>query len=98
MLLSVSIGCVSMRREKYIPFGGPDGGDGGDGGSVLVKVDKRVSSLKHLRTTYHAQSGGSGLGKAMTGKRGEDLTISVPLGKELRPVHLPQFQVTNSLI
>jgi GTP-binding protein len=75
-------GAVSFRREKYIPFGGPDGGDGGDGGSVYLVGDHDINTLadfRHVRT-YTADSGIRGAGRQMTGKGGEDLTIPVPIG------------------
>jgi GTP-binding protein len=75
-------GVVSFRREKYIPFGGPDGGDGGDGGSVYLIGDHDINTLadfRHVRT-YTADSGTRGAGRQMTGKGGEDLYIPVPIG------------------
>ncbi len=75
-------GAVSFRREKYIPFGGPDGGDGGDGGSVYLVGDHDINTLadfRHVRT-YTADSGIRGAGQQMTGKGGEDLIIPVPIG------------------
>ncbi len=75
-------GAVSFRREKYIPFGGPDGGDGGDGGSVYLVGDHDINTLadfRHVRT-YTADSGIRGASRQMTGKGGEDLTIPVPIG------------------
>ena len=75
-------GVVSMRREKFVPYGGPDGGDGGDGGNVIFRADASPTSLrsfKHKRI-YRAGSGGDGKGKKMHGRNGEDLTIPVPLG------------------
>ncbi len=75
-------GVVSFRREKYIQFGGPDGGDGGDGGSVYLVGDHDINTLadfRHVRT-YTADSGIRGAGRQMTGKGGEDLTIPVPIG------------------
>ena len=75
-------GVVSFRREKYIPFGGPDGGDGGDGGSVYLVGDHDINTLadfRHVRT-YTAESGTRGAGRQMTGKGGEDLYIPVPIG------------------
>ena len=75
-------GVVSFRREKYIPFGGPDGGDGGDGGSVYLVGDHDINTLadfRHVRT-YTADSGTRGAGRQMTGKGGEDLYIPVPIG------------------
>jgi len=75
-------GCVSFRREKYIPFGGPDGGDGGDGGSVAIEAgpDVRDLGLMRRRREFRAESGGDGRGWRKKGKRGEDLTIKVPVG------------------
>jgi GTP-binding protein len=75
-------GCMSFRREKFIPRGGPDGGNGGDGGSVIIRSDAALQTLLDLR--YHsfsfASSGQHGKGKDMQGRRGEDLHIRVPLG------------------
>ncbi len=75
-------GCVSFRREKYIPFGGPDGGDGGDGGSVYVVADENLNTLVDLRfqRDFKAESGQGGMGRNMTGKGGADLDISLPVG------------------
>ena len=75
-------GCVSFRREKYIPFGGPDGGNGGDGGSVFLVGDENINTLADFRFTrkFNAQSGQQGSGRNCTGKSGEDLYIKVPLG------------------
>jgi len=75
-------GCVSFRREKYIPRGGPDGGDGGAGGSVLICADDSLTTLLDLTSQYHwnAQRGSDGRSKNMTGKKGEDLIIKVPTG------------------
>ena len=75
-------GAVSFRREKYIPFGGPDGGDGGDGGSVYLVGDHDINTLadfRHVRT-YTAESGKRGYGQQMTGKGGDELFIPVPIG------------------
>jgi len=75
-------GCVSFRREKYIPFGGPDGGDGGDGGSVYLQADEAINTLVDFRYQRHhqAQNGQSGQGSDCTGKSGADLVIKVPVG------------------
>jgi GTP-binding protein len=75
-------GCMSFRREKYIPRGGPDGGDGGDGGSVYVVGDVNVNTLVDFRFTrqFKAKNGESGGGRNLTGKGGEDIYIKVPLG------------------
>ena len=79
-------GCVSFRREKYVPKGGPDGGDGGDGGSVLFRAEGRLSTLLDYRYRSHirAQRGQHGKGKNMTGARGEDAIVSVPPGTIVR--------------
>ena len=75
-------GCVSFRREKYIPRGGPDGGDGGDGGSVVLVAEEGVDSLAPLthRSQWAAQSGQPGGGANCHGRSAEDLVIRVPPG------------------
>lgn len=75
-------GCVSFRREKYIPKGGPDGGDGGDGGNVYLVGRSGLNTLADFRVArrFRAGNGQSGMGKNRTGKSGEDLLIDVPLG------------------
>ncbi len=75
-------GCVGFRREKYIPFGGPDGGDGGDGGSVYLLADSNINTLVDFRYTrrFRAQNGQPGMGRNCTGKGGEDCVIRVPVG------------------
>ena len=75
-------GCVSFRREKFIPFGGPDGGNGGDGGSVWLVADEGLNTLVDFRheRTFRAQRGQNGMGRQMAGKAGEDFTIRVPVG------------------
>lgn len=75
-------GCVSFRREKYIPKGGPDGGDGGNGGSVIFLSDPNKNTLLDFSGRHHwnAQRGQAGMGKKMYGKGGEDLVIPVPPG------------------
>jgi GTP-binding protein len=75
-------GCVGFRREKFIPFGGPDGGDGGDGGSVFVIGDKDLNTLvdyRHKRL-FRGKSGQQGGGSNCTGSKGEDNIIPVPVG------------------
>ncbi len=75
-------GCISFRREKYIPYGGPDGGDGGDGGSVYLQADEGLNTLvdfRHARI-FSARRGQDGMGKNRTGRTGEDLLIPVPMG------------------
>jgi len=75
-------GCVSFRREKYIPKGGPDGGDGGDGGDVIFVVDPNLRTLLRFRheRRFAAEAGDPGHKKQMFGKRGDDVVITVPLG------------------
>ncbi|HXH03948.1 MAG TPA: Obg family GTPase CgtA [Candidatus Competibacteraceae bacterium] len=75
-------GCVSFRREKFIPFGGPDGGDGGDGGSVYLIADADLNTLADYRYTrlFRAERGQNGMGGNCTGKSGADLYIQVPVG------------------
>ena len=75
-------GCLSFRREKYIEFGGPDGGDGGAGGSVYMRADPALNTLVDFRfqPRYRARSGRSGAGRDRTGASGPDLTIDVPPG------------------
>jgi GTP-binding protein len=75
-------GCVSFRREKYIEFGGPNGGDGGDGGDVYLVAERNLNTLidfRHQRY-YEGQRGENGAGNNMTGKRGDDQEIRVPVG------------------
>jgi len=75
-------GCASFRREKFIPFGGPDGGDGGDGGSVYLVADINLNTLVDFRYTrkFRAVRGQNGMGRDCTGKGGEDRRIPVPVG------------------
>ncbi|MEA1988804.1 MAG: Obg family GTPase CgtA, partial [Pseudomonadota bacterium] len=86
-------GVVSFRREKYIPFGGPNGGDGGDGGSVYLLADRNLNTLVDFRYTknYRAQNGQGGMGQQKTGCAGEDLVISVPVGTTVFDVHADQI-------
>ncbi len=81
-------GCVSFRREKYIPKGGPDGGDGGDGGSVWLVADSGLNTLVDFRhqRTHRAQRGENGSGRQMTGQKGENVEIRVPLGTRVTDV------------
>jgi len=79
-------GASSMRREAFVPRGGPDGGDGGRGGSVFLRADRGVSTFQKFRFKRHfkAERGGHGLGKKMHGKKGRDLVVDVPLGTVVR--------------
>ncbi len=78
-------GCVSFRREKFIEFGGPDGGDGGNGGSVWVEAVDGLNTLIDFRYQQHffAKSGQAGMGAQRTGKTGDDITLKVPVGTEI---------------
>jgi len=75
-------GCVSFRREKYIPKGGPDGGDGGDGGDVYMVADENLNTLIDYRfeKSFRAERGQNGQSRDCTGKRGKDIIIKVPVG------------------
>lgn len=75
-------GCVSFRREKYIPRGGPDGGDGGDGGDVWLLADENLNTLIDYRfeKNFRAERGQNGQSRDCTGKRGKDIVIKVPVG------------------
>jgi GTP-binding protein len=84
-------GAVSFRHEKYVPFGGPDGGDGGDGGDVIIKADSSVTSLRLFKQKrfFRAGDGRPGAGRKRHGKKGKDQVIAVPLGT----VVLPKVQI-----
>ncbi len=90
-------GCVSFRREKFIPRGGPDGGDGGKGGDVIIAGNKDLASLHDFRykRTYKAENGKAGSGRNKTGREGSDITINVPLGTVVtdRDASVVLFQV-----
>lgn len=75
-------GCVSFRREKYIPKGGPDGGDGGRGGDVVIQADENLHTLQDIvhHRLFRAENGGKGQGSNQTGKNANDITILVPVG------------------
>ena len=75
-------GCLSFRREKFIPFGGPDGGDGGNGGSVYLEANKDLNTLVDFRykRNYKAENGECGRGANCAGKAGEELIIQIPIG------------------
>jgi GTP-binding protein len=78
-------GCISFRREKYIEYGGPDGGDGGKGGSVWAEAVDGLNTLIDFRYQQHffAKNGQSGMGRQRTGKDGDDIILRVPVGTEI---------------
>jgi GTP-binding protein len=80
------VGCVSFRREKFIPKGGPDGGNGGRGGSVIIRANRHLITLLDFqyRRNYQAPRGEHGLGSNKTGRSGEDITLEVPAGTVIR--------------
>lgn len=75
-------GCLSFRREKFIPFGGPNGGDGGDGGSVYFEADENINTLIEYRfePLHRAEKGQQGMGSECTGRAGKSITLKVPRG------------------
>ncbi len=98
-------GCVSFRREKFVPKGGPDGGDGGRGGDVILRADRHVDNLGNLfyEPIIRAKNGGHGKGKKMTGRAGADKIVKVPAGtivwpaqEEKRPTPNAQRSTSNS--
>ncbi|HCD36555.1 MAG TPA: GTPase ObgE [Chlorobium sp.] len=79
-------GCVSFRREKYVPKGGPDGGDGGDGGNVWLRTNSHLTTLLDFkyRKKYLAPRGAHGMGSRKAGRKGKDIVIDVPIGTLVR--------------
>jgi GTPase len=99
-------GCVSFRREKFVPKGGPDGGDGGRGGNVILRADRHVDNLSNLfyEPLIKAKNGGHGMGKKMSGRAGADKIVKVPVGtvvwpaeEEERPTLNVQRPMSNSV-
>ncbi len=86
-------GCVSFRREKFIPKGGPDGGDGGDGGHVFLVADSGLNTLVDLRhqRRHKAERGQNGMGRQMTGRKGESLRVRVPAGTRVYDADTEEF-------
>jgi GTP-binding protein len=79
-------GCISFRKEKYVEFGGPNGGDGGRGGDVVFQIKRNLKTFSHLNAkhTFRAKNGQQGMGKKMHGKDGEDIIINIPPGTIIR--------------
>src|SRR4029450_3359382 len=99
-------GCVSFRREKFVPKGGPDGGDGGRGGNVILRADRHVDNLANLfyEPLIKAKNGGHGMGKKKSGRAGAGKNGKVPVGggvwcgeKEERPTVNVQRPPSNSV-
>jgi GTP-binding protein len=97
-------GCVSFRREKFVPKGGPDGGDGGRGGNVILRADRHVDNLANFfyEPLIKAKNGGHGMGKKMSGRAGADKIVKVPVGtivwpaEEERPTSNVERPTSNS--
>lgn len=89
-------GAVSFRHEKYVPFGGPDGGDGGNGGNVIIIADQSITSLRTFKRKrlYRAGNGGNGTSKQKYGKKGADLILRVPVGTIVRD----KTQINNDML
>ncbi|CUR53827.1 GTPase ObgE/CgtA [Serratia symbiotica] len=79
-------GCISFRREKYIPNGGPNGGDGGDGGSIYLLANKNINTLinYYFIKKFQAKSGKHGMSRGCNGKKGKDLILTVPIGTRIK--------------
>lgn len=92
-------GAVSFRREKFIPKGGPDGGDGGKGGNVYLETDANQNTLDDFshKQKFEAQDGGKGMGKKMSGGKGNDLIIKIPLGTivTLKPLNRSEIETES---
>lgn len=94
-------GCMSFRREAFVPKGGPDGGDGGNGGNVIIQADAQLSSLIDYRFKHHfrAESGTHGKGAKKDGANGADLVLKVPMGTVIRELDAstmePSYEVAD---
>src|SRR5438067_1498688 len=98
-------GCVSFRREKFVPKGGPDGGDGGRGGNVILRADRHVDKLANLfyEPIIKAKDGGHGMGKKMSGRAGADKVVKIPVGtvvwrgKQTMPVIPSEVEASHEI-
>ena len=90
-------GCVSFRREKFVPKGGPDGGDGGRGGDVILQANRHVDNLSSLfyEPIIKAQNGGHGMGKKMAGRSGASKVVNVPLGTLVHRLASEKSEIRN---
>src|SRR2546421_5269056 len=90
-------GCVSFRREKFVPKGGPDGGDGGRGGDVILRADRHVDNLANLfyEPLIKAKNGGHGVGKKMSGRAGAGKIVKVPIGTGVWPGEEEKQSMSN---
>ncbi len=86
-------GCISFRRERFLPKGGPDGGDGGKGGDVFIRSSSRTHSLldSNSRRSFKARNGSPGMGKKRNGKKGKDIEIVVPVGTVIKDTESGQI-------
>lgn len=91
-------GCVSFRREKFVPKGGPDGGDGGRGGDVILRADRHVDNLANLfyEPIVKAKNGAHGMGKKMAGRAGADKIVKVPVGTVVYEAEEDQRSTSNA--
>src|SRR6266571_1144693 len=91
-------GCVSFRREKFVPKGGPDGGDGGRGGDVILRADRHVDNLSNLfyEPIIKAKNGGHGMGKKMAGRSASPKIVKVPLGTLVHRLASEKFEIQDS--
>src|SRR5437867_6332952 len=91
-------GCISFRREKFVPKGGPDGGDGGRGGDVILRADRHVDNLANLfyEPIIKAKNGGHGMGKKMAGRAGANKILEVPVGTIVWPVDKEKCPTANA--
>src|SRR5881275_259587 len=90
-------GCVSFRREKFVPKGGPDGGDGGRGGDVILRADRHVDNLANFfyEPIIKAKNGEHGMGKKMAGRTGANKVVKVPIGTIVYELPPEKFEIRD---